>query len=181
MPSNKPAVHEVWNIATALLYSIAVALLVYGILIVASAWLAGATRSATAVRRSLAPTLRDHPGMAYGSVGAVLLLVVAWGPTPAFRQLAWVALFTALLALAVTMLRRQTAIEFAGAQKGDTMRGAREGWSARRSGAARAPEPTPESTEAERLNDLERLTQLHDRGVLSDDEFAEKTNVLNGS
>src|SRR5205823_428703 len=83
VPQNKPAVHEVWNIATSLLFAIAVALIVYGVLAVIAAWLAGPTRSATWVRRHLAPTLRDHPGMAYSAVGGVLLIVVIWGPTPA--------------------------------------------------------------------------------------------------
>ena len=41
VPSNKPAVHDVWNIGTSLLYNIAVAMIVYGIVIVAAAWLAG--------------------------------------------------------------------------------------------------------------------------------------------
>jgi hypothetical protein len=51
IPSNKPAVHEVWSIGTSLLDNIAVAMMVYGIVIVAAAWLAGPTRPATAVRR----------------------------------------------------------------------------------------------------------------------------------
>ena len=44
IPSNKPAAHEVWNIGTSLLRDIAVAMIAYGIVIVASAWLAGPTR-----------------------------------------------------------------------------------------------------------------------------------------
>jgi hypothetical protein len=44
--SNKPAVHDVWTIATSLLFAIAVAMIVYGLVIVASAWLAGPTRPA---------------------------------------------------------------------------------------------------------------------------------------
>ena len=45
-------------------------------------------------------------------VGAVLLLVVLWGPTPAFRNIWWILVFAVLLALGVTMLRRETAREF---------------------------------------------------------------------
>jgi hypothetical protein len=183
--SNKPAVHEVWNIATSLLYSIAVALIVYGLLIAFSAWLAGPTRSATFVRKALAPTLRDRPAVAYGTVGGVLLLVVAWGPTPAFRQLAWVVLIAALLALGVTVLRSQTAVEFAGVGKGDAMHELRERWSASR--ARRAAPASPAAAPAPggdggRVAELERLATLHDRGALTDEEFAvEKTHVLNGS
>ncbi len=112
--SNKPAVHDVWNIATSLLFAIAVAMIVYGLLIVAAAWLAGSTGSATAVRKALAPTLRNRPAVAYAAVAGVLLLVVLWGPTPAVRTVWGVLAFAVLLALGVTMLRRETEHEFPG-------------------------------------------------------------------
>src|SRR5450755_109065 len=114
VPSNKPAVHDVWNIGTSLLFALAVALIVYGIVIVAAAWLAGPTRPATALRKLLAPSLRDSPAVAYSVVGGVLLLLVAWGPTPAFRNIWWILVFALLLAFGVTMLRRETALEFPG-------------------------------------------------------------------
>ena len=85
VPSNKPAAHQVWNIATSLLFSLAVALIAYGIVIAAAAWLADPTRPATAVRKSFAPSLRDSPAVAYSVVGGLLLLLILWGPTPAFR------------------------------------------------------------------------------------------------
>jgi hypothetical protein len=44
----------------------------------------------------------------------LLLLLVAWGPTPAFRNIWWILLFALLLAFGVTMLRRETALEFPG-------------------------------------------------------------------
>jgi hypothetical protein len=113
VPSNKPAVHDVWNIATSLLFALAVALIVYGLVIAAAAWLAGPTRPATAVRRFLAPSLRDSPAFAYATVGGLLLILVVWGPTPAFRNIATIVVFALLLALGVTMLRRETATEFA--------------------------------------------------------------------
>jgi hypothetical protein len=116
IPSNKPAVHDVWTIATSLLDALAVALIVYGLVIVAAAWLAGPTRPATAIRKALAPTLSHSPAVAYIAVGGVLLLFVAWGPTPALRNILWIIVFAALLALGVTMLRRETAQEFPGAK-----------------------------------------------------------------
>ena len=57
VPANKPAVHDVWNIGTSLLYSIAVAMIVYGIVIVAAAWLAGPTRPATAHPKGHGPVV----------------------------------------------------------------------------------------------------------------------------
>lgn len=174
VPSNKPAVHEVWNIATSLLYAIAVALVVYGIVIVLSAWLAGPTRPAKFIRQALAPRLRESPGMAYAAVFGVLLLLIAWGPTPAFRQIAWIALFSALLALGVTVLRRQTADEFPDAQHGDALRQLRERRHATRAGKTPA-KAAPTSGE------IERLVVLHDSGNLSDTEFAAaKSKIVNG-
>jgi hypothetical protein len=181
LPSNKPAAHDAWDVATTLLRSIAIALTVYGILIALAAWLAGPTRSATTVRKFLAPPLRDHPGAAYGFVGGVLLLVVLWGPTPAFRQLAWIALLAALLALGVTALRRQTAVEFAGVRSGDAWHELREGRSAARA-PANAAAPPAGGGNGSRVHELERLATLHDRGALTDAEFAaEKAQVTNGS
>src|SRR4051794_18818663 len=98
VPSNKPAVHQVWLIGTSLLYALAVALIVYGLVIVASAWLAGTTRPARFLRESMAPSLRDNPATAYGVAGGALLLVVAWGPTPALRNVITILLLAGLLA-----------------------------------------------------------------------------------
>jgi hypothetical protein len=180
VPSNKPAVHDAWNIATSLLYAIAIATIVYGIVTVLAAWLGGSTRPATFLRKSLAPTLRDRPAMAYIVVLAALLLVVVWGPTPAFRKLWSIAVFAALLAVGVTALRRQTAVEFARVQHGDAMRELRARWAAAR--ARRAAPPPREPARPNHLDEIERLVALHDRGALTDEEFeVEKTHLVNGA
>jgi len=70
------------------------------------------TRPATAIRKTLAPSLRDRPAVAYTAVGGLLFLIVLWGPTPAFRNVWWILAFAGLLALGVTMLRRETQHEF---------------------------------------------------------------------
>ena len=169
--SNKPAVHDVWSIATSLLYDIAVAMIVYGLVIVAAAWLAGRTRPATAIRKALAPSLRDSPAVAYAAVGAALLLVVLWGPTPALRNIWWILVFAALLALGVTLLRRETAIEFPGIEPGEALRDFRQPRAQPGARSAAVPEGRVES--------LERLAALRDRGAITDDEYqAEKTHVM---
>ena len=147
VPSNKPAVHDVWSIGTSLLYSIAVAMVVYGLVIVAAAWLAGPTRPAIAVRKFLAPSLRESPAVAYSAVGAVLLLVVLWGPTPAFRNVWWILVFAVLLALGVTMLRRETAREFPGIEHGHALDDSREHRAQDRARARSASPPPPPATE----------------------------------
>jgi Short C-terminal domain len=192
IPSNKPAVHQVWNIGTSLLRDIAVAMIAYGFVIVASAWLAGPTRPATEIRKALAPKLRDSPAVAYSTVGGVLVLLVLIGPTPAFRNIVWVLVFAVLLEYGVTMLRRQTAVEFAGIQHGQALRDFRD-HRARAHDRKTAPPPTP-GTDATiagsggsntapapsgRVEMLERLGALRASGVITDEEFAaEKAHVM---
>jgi hypothetical protein len=178
VPSNEPAVHQAWVIATSLLFAIAVALTVYGVVFALAAWLGGPTRSARFLRKAAAPELRESPGVAYAAAGGLLLALVIWGPTPAFRQLAWILVFAALLALGVTVLRRQTAVEFPGVQRGDAWREQRERREAARArkSAAGAPAASPAAPAApapsQAIDHLERLAALHDSGQLSDTEFA---------
>jgi hypothetical protein len=135
--SVKPAAHDSWNVGTGLLRAIAIAFVIYGLLIVLAAWLAGSSTWAVSVRRALAPTLRDHPVRAYGVAGLVYLLVLLWGPTPAFRQWIPVLLIAALLVLGIELLRRETAREFPDALPGDAMARMRHWWDTRRGHAAR--------------------------------------------
>jgi hypothetical protein len=181
--STRPAAHDAWAIGTSLLYDIAVAMVLYGLVFIVAAWLAGTTRPAVAVRRAMAPAMRHHPVRVYGVVALLFALVLLWGPTPATTKLWGIVLFVVLIILGVEVLRRQIGREFPDAQPGDTMRriGARS--SARRrerrveSQAAAAP-----VEELERLDRLERLGGLHDRGVLDDDEFrAQKALLLDGA
>ena len=192
--ANKPAAHQVWNIGTSLLRDIAVAMIVYGIVIIASAWLAGPTRPATEIRKALAPKLRDSPAVAYYTVGGLLLLLVLIGPTPAFRNIVWILVFAVLLAYGVTMLRRQTALEFAGIQHGQALRDHRDQRAARharKTAPPSAPPADPVVTAApvthaasapgsEHVETLERLAALRASGAITNEEFAvEKTRVMN--
>ena len=193
IPANKPAAHQVWNIGTSLLRDIAVAMIVYGIVIIASAWLAGPTRPATEIRKALAPKLRDSPAVAYYTVGGVLVLLVLIGPTPAFRNIVWILVFAVLLAYGVTMLRRQTALEFAGIQHGQALRDFRDQRArhhARKTATAAQPHtdatipssaiPAASAGGSGRVETLERLAALRASGAITDEEFAaEKTHVMN--
>jgi hypothetical protein len=118
-PSNKTAAHDVWTIATSLLYDIGAAVIIYGLILVITAVIAGPTRAGTAVRRTLAPSLRDHPAAVYGLAGLALLLVIVWAPTPASRQLIPLIGIAVLLTLGIGALRRMTAREFPDGQRGD--------------------------------------------------------------
>jgi hypothetical protein len=143
--SIKPAAHDAWNIGTALLRAIAIAFVIYGLVLVVAAWLAGPTASAVALRRALTPTFRDHPVRTYAVAGLVYLLVLLWGPTPALRSLVPILIIAVLLALGIEVLRRQAAREFPEAQAGDAVLHMREWWHARRHPAAATDgqHPTP--------------------------------------
>jgi hypothetical protein len=180
-PANRPAAHHVWTIATSLLYDIGAAVIVYGLLLVVATWIAGHTRPAIALRRSLAPTLRDRPVVAYIAVYAVLLLVIIWGPTPATRQLLYILLFVVLLAVGVAALSRQAAQEFPDAQAGDTMRAVRAWYAERRGSSSAASVSAAPAPDGDRVADLERLASLHDRGSLTDAEFVAEKAALKSS
>jgi hypothetical protein len=151
--ASKPAVHAVWLIETDLLRDLAFALIVYGLLAVVGGFVAGPSRAAVALRRWLAPTFRDRPGVTYAFATFVFLLIVAWGPTGATRQWLGVLILAGLLGLGLEILRRQTVREF--------------------------PETAVPSDGEGQLDGLERLARLRSSGALTESEFeAQKAALL---
>jgi hypothetical protein len=127
----RPAVDATWTIGTSLLVEVASATVFYGVAIVLVAWLAGPTRLATGVRRLKAPFLRE-PRYAWGGLAVIVLLLIAWGPTPATRSPLPMLFLIALLALGVEALRRQTAREFPDVTIDDSVNTMRGWWSSAR-------------------------------------------------
>ena len=182
--SVRPAAEATWTIGTSLLRDAAVAMIGYGIVIVAAAWLAGRTRAATAARRALAPYLRE-PAIAFGGAALVLLLVLLWAPTPAWQRALPVLLMIGLVLLGVEALRRQTAQEFPGASREEAAARRRErlsglaaGVRERRSGGKRA-ESAPAVGDM-KLEQLERLARLRDTGALDAAEYEREKQRLLG-
>jgi hypothetical protein len=178
--SVKPAAHHAWDISTSLLRTISITLVVYGLLIVIGAWLAGPTRLAVSARRAMAPSLRDEPVRVYGIAATLYLLVLLWGPTPAFRKFIPILLIAGLLVLGIEVLRRQTAREFPDARAGDGAAALRGWFSSHfsRGGAVAAPAATAANGDV--VQELERLAALHDHGALTDDEFSSQKAALIG-
>jgi hypothetical protein len=180
--SVEPAAQAAWSIGTSLLVQAATATLIYGVVIVVGAWLAGPTAWAVGSRRNLAPYLRE-PRIAWGAFGVVILGLVAWGPTPAFRQVVLALVAIALLALGLEALRRQTAREFPDARREESFRRLRE-W-ARGLGRrlARVPAPAEAATgqggaSDSRLDRLERLGRLRENGLLDASEYQREKDRL---
>lgn len=180
----QPAAESAWSLSTSLLVEAASAAIVYGVVLVGAAWLAGPTAVATAARRTLAPYLRE-PLVAYGGLAVVALLLLVWGPTPAMRRAIPALALIALLGLGVEALRRQVAREFPDASREESFAQVRgrlahlgrwaRGGVERTSDAPAARQPDA----AGRLEQLERLGRLRDAEVLSAAEFErEKARML---
>lgn len=197
----RPASSAAWSILTSLLVSIAVATIVIGAFVVLAGLLAGRSQLASAMRRSLAPYLRDRPDLAFGTAAVALLLVFLWGPIEATRRPIGIALIAVLSLLGVELLRRQTASEHPGirylperdglrgrvtgvrgllAERSVRLRagvaGVAESAAERRRHETSAPAP---SAIAPAVDQLERLAALHASGALTDEEFtAAKRQLL---
>jgi hypothetical protein len=109
--SVRPATLATWEIGTSLLHTMAWATIAYGIVAISGGWLAGPSRAATAVRRFAAPFVRE-PIAAYGGLALAFIALVAWGPTPAFREALSLLIVLVLLVIGFEALRRQMAREF---------------------------------------------------------------------
>ena len=119
---------------------------------------------------------RTEPRTAWGVFGLVVLVLVGWGPTPAFRQVVGALLLIGLLALGLEALRRQAAREYADARREDSFRRLRE-WApgiGRRAGRAPALAGRPSAASDARLDRLERLGRLREEGLLDAAEFQQE-------
>ena len=183
--ADEPAVSATWDVATSMLKTAGGAVILYGIAIILSAWIAGPTSIATRVRGAIAPYLRQ-PRIAYLGLAVVLILLFLWSPTPATQRLLPSLLLVGFLVLGTEMLRRRTIAEFpdrvgtfSAAGMAQTMAAQTRESIARRT-TARAQRQESE-TAISRIEALERLGRLRESGVLSDREFeAEKARLVGG-
>jgi hypothetical protein len=117
--AERPPVRAIWLIETTLLRDIALGLVIYGVCLLLAAWLAGPSRQALWIRRTLEPAFEHHPAAVYATAFVVWLVVVAWGPTGGTRQLVGLAILGALIAVGLEVWRRQAIREFGGARTSD--------------------------------------------------------------
>jgi hypothetical protein len=182
-----PAEHA-WDISTALLHSIASSVIIYGVLFVIGAFLASPANAAVSIRQALAPTLRDRQGLVWSVFAAVALLALIIWPPDGTRQLVLTLLLIALAGVGLEALHRKTEREFPGAKRGDWMAAMRErarrasAEAGRRIGSAvRGLTDEDRHPDDAKLDRLERLGELKEKGVLTATEFREeKKKVLSG-
>jgi hypothetical protein len=198
--SARPAADATWSIATSLMTSIATTVIVVGVLFASAGWLGSPSGSARTSRRAIAPVLRDHAAYVYTALAIVVCFYFLSAPTQGLRSFLTTLIVAGMAAFGISELRKQTVAEFpdarfsevfgrtkdrmVGAVKdanlGDKASKLRLPEMRRSSEAGEAPTATlPASHEDARLVRLERLASLHEKGVLTDEEFAaEKARVL---
>ncbi len=110
-PDAKRPVSAAWAIGTELLRNVGVNVVIYGLLTVLGAWIAGPSRLAVALRRRAAPTLSERPVVVYGALASALLLLLLSGPTDGQRIYPLLLLFVFSF-IGVEVLRRQARREF---------------------------------------------------------------------
>jgi hypothetical protein len=109
----KPAISAAWDIISAGLRQRALFVLVIGLAFIGGGALAGPGRHEVAVRRFLAPYLRDRPVVVYVVVAFVFLLWLAFLPTiNNLGQVLVIVILAVLAVVGIEILRRQTAREF---------------------------------------------------------------------
>jgi Short C-terminal domain len=151
-PGSEDAVDRSWAIMTRLLADAGWAAIAVGLVALVGVWLVGPSRTGTAARGSLAPYLR-RPELAFGVAAVVFLVILLWGPISYVQRPVVILALAILAALGVEFLRRKAARDFPDA--------APHTWAAT---TRRSPSQAEE---------LERLTSLHEAGVLTDEEFAQ--------
>jgi hypothetical protein len=171
-------VHDVWLIGTSILGEIGIATVIYGLLAVVGAVLAGPTAPATALRRLTAPFLNRRPAVVALAMSVLYLMIVLWGPTHALRTWWGVLVLGALFAAGIVTLRRQTQLEFADDAGTGLVIALMGGVST--VGAAQPaadPEASP-SVVVSRADELSRLADLRDAGAISEDEFVRAKELV---
>jgi uncharacterized membrane protein YozB (DUF420 family) len=202
--SAKPAGEAAWSIGTSLMTSIATTVIVVGVLFAAAGWLASPTKPARSTRRVIAPALRDYAVWVYTGLAIIVCVYFLSSSVQGLRSFVTTLVIAGMAAFGIHELRKQAAEEFPDAHFSDTfgstrdkvvdaVKGANIGERAsklrlpdmRRPDAAEpatkeAPtEALPTDGEDARLRGLERLGALHEKGVLTDAEFAaEKARLL---
>jgi hypothetical protein len=111
-PNATGAADDAWDISTSLLVDAAQGSILAGLFIVTGAWLAGAGRRATAVRRWSAYALRERPGVVRAGLGVAILLLVIWGPVPWTQRFWTIVVFTVAAFAWLEWIRRRTLDEF---------------------------------------------------------------------
>ena len=177
---SRAAGEDAWDIVTELLRGSFRLQIAIGLLVLVAAWIAGPSSRSVAVRRALAPFLRQRR-YAYGAIAVVVVALLLTGRVRDFATLLGELVIIGLVAAWIEWMRRTTRIEFpdatgpailtdAGAQLSEWLQGRRA-----------APAGGTAEVSVDLTTRLQQLADLHARGELTDEEYAAaKARVLAG-
>ena len=168
-PAYREAVNHAWLISSSILGEVGRAIVLYGLVAVLGAILAGPSRVAVATRSRLAPILNERADITWGGAAFGFLLLVLWGGTHALRTW-WGSCSSAGCS-------HWESSRSAGRPCASTRNRDRSPPAMRRRRSVHEPQaalrPKPEADPAQtQAAELARLAALHDSGALTDDEFA---------
>src|SRR6478672_8569854 len=171
LPENRSAASAAWDVITGLLKDTTRTVIAVGFIIVIWAWVSGEGRRPVSIRRAFAPHARDHVGQVWVAFTAIVLFLIWWAPTMAFRRPVPALVMIVLAGIGLEAVRRQSVAEFPDAESGGVS-------SAVRAKLSR-PQQTAPAAAGVPVDQLERLSALHDSGALTDQEFqAMKSSLL---
>jgi hypothetical protein len=173
--ASEPAASSAWEILTSLLKGIGVATILYGLVMLLGAWLAGPGTTATSVRREITPALRARR-TAYACLAVILLLVFWWAPTQGTQRLVPSLILIGLAIAGLEALRWQALRDFPDASWGAGGAGGALANLRQRRSARRSP-----GTSDDRIDKLEQLTKLRDAGSLDAEEFEREKKRIMGN
>ena len=172
LPENRPAANAVWSVLTGDLKDATRTVIAVGLIGLLWAWVSGHGARALSVRRALAPYARDHAGRVWIAFSLVILFLIWWAPTNAARRALPVVVLTALAAIGLEAVRRQSVSDFPDAQSGVVAAGLRSRIPNPRHRSHTGGNPGHGAAADPEVDRLERLAALHAQGSLSDEEFA---------
>jgi hypothetical protein len=103
-PDSKKPVTAVWAIETQLLRNVGINAIIFGLLAIFAAWVAGRSRPATYLRRV---GLHEYPLLGFGALAIVVLILLVTGPTDGDRIYP-LLIVAAVAFIGLEVLRRQT-------------------------------------------------------------------------
>lgn len=188
----KPAVTDIYNISTELLRRMAGSLLTTGILVLLASLLAGPYKWAIAVRKFFAPYFRDYLGISIAAAVLLFLLMIWLAPVSGFRTTVGL-LINVLLAIsgfiAFVKISRDEFPDVEPANFGSLGDWTKEQWGSAtnfvkekaektelpkfRGGDDKTTEVATKPAASSDIDELERLSKLHESGALTDAEYTD--------
>jgi hypothetical protein len=187
--SVKPAATDAFNIGTDLLRSIAKGVIVTGVFFVIASFLGSPAAAAVRLRRAMAPTFLERPVLVWSAFTAFILIFLIISPPSGSSELFSTLGLVVIAGIGLEALSRKIHHEFPDAKPGDTTERLRqrirelgaEGGKRMRSAISDIGDRVDgdEHEHDARLGRLEKLGELKEKGVLTEEEFkAEKERLL---